>query len=314
MYKLGNFYGRNSYVEWRRSGYTIDNLKPFQEKKFPSESIQVETYLDLVEVVSFLTLMNKRHTLMFRGQGANIPPIPRLFRSDWCFLDHSEYKFNLTAANREKYWSFLSGIGAEVFDVCKKIGLPRWRGLEHIREIQWAIIQHYSLWPTPMIDLTTSLRVASTFALGFGNEGKIDSKSPVNVETGYLFVVAMPHPNASITFDIDQHIALARLNSCCPPIATRPHLQDGFLVGRFPFKNTVDRDSSNKSGLSIRTVAIIELVDKGDFWTKSHPKLPKDALLPTKDPLRDAFEKRFGDGGNYSLIDLARSIENHVST
>ncbi|NOT47046.1 MAG: FRG domain-containing protein [Acidobacteria bacterium] len=309
MYKLPNFYGVEAYREWQNSEFKCKDLSGSRESEFPSGSLEVKNFSELVKVVSFLTLMNKRHTLMFRGQGAKFEPVPRLFRADWCFLEKEDHKFALTEANREKYWSYLPEIGSQVFEICKQFGLPRWRGLKEIREIQWAVIQHYSLWPTPMIDLTTSLRVASAFAFGFSeNEKKTNSRTFVQPVTGYLFVAAMPHPNGSITFDIDQHIALARLNSCCPPAATRPHLQDGFLVGRFPFQNTGDKDSSKKSSLGFRTVAILTLVDEGEFWTESHPKLSKDALLPMNDPLKNAFEEWFGDGGKYDLLLKAREL------
>jgi hypothetical protein len=174
--------------------------------------------------------------------------------------------------------------------------------LRDIREVQWAIIQHYELWPTPLIDITSSLRIAASFAMGLRLANTQEQRR------GFVFVVGMPSSTGSITFDLDQQLCLARLHSACPPVAARPHYQDGFLVGRFPIYSMADFGVKKKSNLLRRLVAKFLLIDEGNFWDEDFPIVREDALYPTDDPLRNRFLEEFGRNGNHSLYDLAKKL------
>jgi hypothetical protein len=247
----------------------------------------VSSFRELVGYVAFLGSMNKRLTLLYRGQVNEWEPIPTLFRDSWtCF--GSDQKFIINTTTRLQYWNELELIGREVYKVCEEdFGLPRRQGLREVREVQWAMIQHCGLWPTPLIDLSSSLRVAATFALDFKHG------SARNPRSGFLCVVGMPHSTGSITFDIDQNLVLARLHSSCPPIASRPHYQDGFLAGRFPMYS-VTGASIEKSSLTKRLIAKFKLEDAGDFWNKYFPILRQNALSPAEDLLLERFLEVFG--------------------
>lgn len=288
MYELRAVYGKAAYDKWCAS--RPDDLEPWQTSPHDAlcDTWVVDRYRDLVECVAFLTVMNKRLSLFFRGQSSDTPPTPRLFRDEW-WPPGGTRKLRITAANRGGYFSALADIGDAVYRICKPLGLPRWRGLRDIREVQWAVIQHYELWPTPLIDLTASLRVAASFALG------IDPVSGKRRDDGFIYVVGMPAPTGSVHFDIDEHVVLARLHSCCPPIAIRPHLQDGFLVGRIPF-SAPDTRAEEKSNLSRRLIAKFRLENRGEFWDEVFPPIPMEALLPPVDPLMDAFLGAFAPG------------------
>ena len=247
----------------------------------------MSSFRELVGYVAFLGSMNKRLTLLYRGQVSKWEPIPTLFRDSWtCF--GSDQKFIINTTTRLQYWNELELIGREVYKVCEEdFGLPRRQGLREVREVQWAMIQHCGLWPTPLIDLSSSLRVAATFALDFKRG------SARNPRCGFLCVVGMPHSTGSITFDIDQNLVLARLHSSCPPIASRPHYQDGFLAGRFPMYS-VTGASIEKSSLTKRLIAKFKLEDAGDFWNKNFPILRQNALSPAEDLLLERFLEVFG--------------------
>jgi len=247
--------------------------------------------------------MNKRLALFYRGQREDRDPLPMLFRDSWRCFDSAE-QLPITEDMRYRYWEELANIGEEVYDVCRAtVGLPRKRGLRDIREVQWAIIQHYELWPTPLIDLTSSLRVAATFAMSFTHG------SPELPRAGFLFVVGMPHLIGSIGFDVDRHIVLARLQSCCPATARRPHFQDGFLVGRFPMYEPSE-SVAEKSSLRRRLIAKFKLVDTGNFWSDDFPLIPQNALIPVDDPLLDAFKKTFGQNASASIYNRTLKIAN----
>jgi hypothetical protein len=137
--------------------------------------------------------------------------------------------------------------------------------------------------------------VAATFAL------------PSSAGTGFLLVAGFPGPSGSVLFDIDQRLVLARLNACCPPIAKRAHLQDGFLAGRFPFD--AERDLFNdKSSLRFRLIAKLRLADDGSFWNGGHSPFPVETLLPPIDPLAVRFMDTFGERGPCDLVKLARQL------
>jgi hypothetical protein len=179
------------------------------------------------------------------------------------------------------------------------------------REVQWALIQHYGLWPTPLIDVTSSLRVAASFALG-GSEAEETEK------TGYLLAVGLPHTTGSITFDIDQQLSLARLSGACPPEAKRPHYQDGFLVGRFPIYEVDGDELVKKSNLSRRLIAKFKLVDhgrvqngsgEGRFWDDAFPVVSEAATTPVQDSFQQRLEAEFGPQGREPVADRARRLK-----
>ena len=303
MYDLQLTYGMKSYKVWQDT--RTDDLR--ETRTSPGDAAKnewkVSSFRQLVERVSFLTSMNKRFTLYFRGQAKNFDPIPSIFRPTWRAFDTNE-DLPINESNRHGYWAELLRLGEGVFQICKStsLGLPRYRGLRDVREAQWAIIQHYGLWPTPLIDVTSSLRVAASFALGCQIESSNVSRS------GYLFVVGMPDATGSITYSIDQHIILARLQSVCPPVAKRPHFQDGYLVGHFPMYDVGNPNATRKSSLSKRLIALFRLTDDGSFWDDDYPMIQATALIPNEDELHDRFLEAFGLSSTSPVAALAHHI------
>jgi hypothetical protein len=261
----------------------------------------VTSYRELVEVVSFLSVMNKRHMLLFRGQGQKIAPLPVLFRKAW----KSPFTEQIFRFDERKYDLIFDHLNAKLCPaVCQfllKEGVPRPRMLKHYREAVWAVVQHYELWPRPLLDLTPNLRVAASFTLF---EGRRD---------GFLYVAAMPQSTDSITFSADQQIIQARLAAACPPAAIRAHFQDGYLVGRFPQKEPGRdvgwADVEDKSNLNRRLAACIPLQNPGgdkSFWdAKNFRVMTREALMPEGDPLLSKFRSLFGPDAGAASVDEA---------
>jgi hypothetical protein len=112
----------------------------------------------------------------------------------------------------------------------------------------------------------------------------------------------------SITFNGDEHYILARLQSACPPIARRPHQQEGFLIGHFPIY-TLNDHLKEQSRLVRRLVAKFTLEDKGKFWDTDFSVPTKNSLLPTEDPLLKRLIKEFGPHSPiFSLQNLAQQL------
>ena len=303
MYKLEKSYGKATYDKW-----VVEKPKDLGDTQTNTDQAnkniwEVKTFRELLECVAFLSSMNKRLTLFFRGQPSDErDPLPVLFRDKWKCFDTQEW-FPLTA-KRQLFWEQLPRIGQQVYKIClsPNLGLPRWRALRDIREVQWAVIQHYGLWPTPLIDITSSLRIAASFAMD------LQVGIPSNHRRGFVFVVGMPSSTGSITFDIDQQLCLARLYSACPPVAKRPHYQDGFLAGKFPIYSMADHRVNEKSNLLRRLVAKFSLADEGSFWDEDFPIIRDTAVYPENDPLRSHFLEEFGMRGQNSLYNLAKDI------
>ena len=82
----------------------------------------------------------------------------------------------------------------------------------------WSLVQHYELWPTPLLDVTTSLRAATSFALGVA----------VRRDEGFVYVFALDDIEGDVMeLDPRSRFAAVRLSAVCPPSTIRPHLQEG---------------------------------------------------------------------------------------
>lgn len=275
-----------------------------------SESLEftvepVESYERLSYIAAFLAVMNKNMILLFRGQRQDFPLLRTLYRSMW--TDEAVNKrLGSIAANRAEYWLSLPAVEKKVYEVLAGEGLPRWRHLEdeHIRYARWAVIQHYELWPTPMLDFSTSLRVGASFALG--PTGKKKWRWPHRTfQEGYLYIAGTTRLRSDLMplfrgkkddkYEIAEGFLSIRLNAVCPPNAVRPHLQEGVLVGLYPVDNLGDLNP-DRNNYGKRLIAKIRLVDRGNFWTKDFPCHTTDALLPAKDPLNDTLHWAIGPG------------------
>lgn len=264
MYPLEHVYSLEAYESWRRRESDPLGDRDLRESRQSARDIsrgrfwEVASWNELRASVSFLTLMNKREVLYFRGQREHYDRcLPLLFRNEWCLGDR---RFALLPTNRGEYYALLRELRSEVLRVARQVGTPRSYILEHVPAAAASVLQHYELWPTHFIDITRALTTAVTFAEG-----------QARGERAYLYVFAMPDLRGSITSDIDQHLTLSRLEAICPPDAKRPHHQDAYLVSRFPEPPGAAHpgdaswdDWQSKTDLMRRVVAKFQLQLQGD--------------------------------------------------
>lgn len=136
-------------------------------------------------------------------------------------------------------------------------------------EYYLSLFQHYDILPTPLIDITQSLRVAASFALQSSDKG-------------FLYIFGLPYPNQSISHYTDLGIVLVKLQNVCPVSALRPRYQEGYLVGKYPIRPTKEASDN----LARRLVAKFELNNThGDFWDADFQKMPINVLYPKNDPI-----------------------------
>ena len=149
------------------------------------------------------------------------------------------------------------------------------------RILRWAIIQHYEIHPTPLLDVTQSLRIAASFA---------SQKNKTN--EAFLYVLGVPNSSGAITANAEAGLQTIRLSSVCPPSAMRPHLQEGYLLGEYPEIGDIDQEQDyilNEIDFGKRLVAKFRF-NPSKFWTKGgqFQVIGPKALYPSdkQDPLQ----------------------------
>jgi len=304
LYPVELIYSIKAYEAWRwreANPSTNLDLRDFRQgwrEVAISRPWEVSSWDELRAAISFLTLMNKRNVLYFRGQSAHYERcLPVLFRDEW-YLNGR--RLALSAANRGVYYALLRDLSLQVLDVARRVGTPRTYILEHVPAAAASVLQHYELWPTHFIDLTRSLPTAVAFAEGDGRR-----------ERACLYVFSMPDLRGSITSDLDQHLTLSRLEAVCPPDAKRPHHQDAYLVSRFPEPSGSARpgdrtwdDWQDKTDLMRRIVAKFILRLQGGMLLGA-PRIELSYLTP---PLT---EDKFG---RILYEYLLPTVERHVAS
>ena len=191
-------------AEVRQQWTTVPSLRA-------ADAFDVSDFRRLVRVVAELGYYNYSFNLLFRGQGNDYPDqngrtklYPSIFRPN-------VGKSSLPKPVRERRYRVL----LQASDLLK----ARYdSGSDLVRHpaFAWALLQHYEICPTPLLDLTQSLRVAASFAL-------------CDRTSGYLYVLAVPQLHGTITYSVNDSLQLVKLSNVCPPLALRPHFQERYL-------------------------------------------------------------------------------------
>jgi hypothetical protein len=232
----------------------------------------VSSYRGLLQKVAALTYHNSRFRILFRGQCADYTvnhrgePVARssLYPSILRSTGEKERKaelnrrFALLARTEEKLRESLAA-----------------RDVHRDRIVRWAIIQHYEIMATPLLDVTSSLQTALSFALA-GNR-----------DEGYIFALAFPQLTGLISVSIESLTQVIDLTQICPPDALRPHFQSGVLVGDYP---TVDNTTSTHGGkgmvgnnFSCRLLSKFRLTDCRNWINEGFVPTRSDILFPDAD-------------------------------
>ena len=180
----------------------------------------VDSYLTLAARIAELQYRNRGHVLLFRGQNRDWKTLKGLTTLKPSIFRYPPGKLSLPDSTLEHRYAALleaENLLAEKWSALAKLGRQK---LVRERLLRWSIIQHYEICPTPLLDVTHSLRIAASFA-GSG-PGAI------------LYVLAVPNVSGAITADAEAGLQIVRLSSVCPPAAIRPHIQEGYLLSEYP--------------------------------------------------------------------------------
>jgi hypothetical protein len=238
-------------------------------------AFSVKSYRELVEHVARLSYANPNQLLFFRGQDRDFQSkaggstlYPAIYRGDNVPRRELEYRFEqLDAAARILSTRFTKASVEGHRDVARK------------RYIQWSILQHYEVVPTPLLDLTHSLRVACSFA-------QYGSTDP----TCYVYVIGLPYTSNRIALNSEEDIVNIRLLSICPPAALRPYFQEGYMAGT----PDVSFDFESKTELDFRNRLVAKFAiprAKVRFWRGGFAAIPQEALYPPGDRIQELCAK-----------------------
>ena len=241
----------------------------------------VTGYLDLAKKVAELQFKNREHVLVFRGQPKDYMTkankVPRsLLKATIFRLEGSRIP---TAKILESRFKKLNCAESELQSAYTEEGLEGSDQLRRQRILRWAILQHYEVCATPLLDVSHSLRIAASFATHKNTR-----------ESAYLFVFGIPNLSGAVTASSEAGLQIIRLASACPPDAIRPHIQEGYLLGEYPEVSDFGAESAYQYGemdFGRRLVAKFRFNPRTLLSNGDYPLASDKALLPSgrRDPL-----------------------------
>jgi hypothetical protein len=244
----------------------------------------VADFMDLANKVAELQFRNRDFILMFRGQHGdyrNRAGQTSLASSLMRSADPGRPVARGVLAAR---FGRLVVAEQALVAAYRRQGLLGGERLERQRILRWAILQHYEICPTPLLDVTQSLRVAASFA------------SHRAGAQAYLFVLGIPHISGAVTASAEAGLQVVCLASACPPTAVRPHIQEAYLLGEYPDFSSLEQQmfySQAEMDFGRRLIAKFSFAPE-TFWDPggNFPKVGAQALYPgpAQDPMCDLAE------------------------
>ncbi|WP_417673903.1 FRG domain-containing protein [Roseibium sp.] len=250
-----------------------------------SKGHEVSDFFELAAKIAELQFRNRSHVLFYRGQ-----------HRDWI----AESQFHIGSTLRptifrrpihpqNSTWlsprfERLRQIEPQLVQTFRNNDFLGADEITKYRILRWAIIQHYEICETPLLDVTQSLRIGASFA-SVGNK----------TGSAFLFVLGVPNVSGAITASAEAGLQTIRLSSVCPPTAMRPHIQEGFLLGEYPEIGDIDQKqnySLHEVDFGKRLVAKFRF-NPTKFWTNrgQFQEVGRRALYPSEkeDPVRAAL-------------------------
>ncbi|WP_073138753.1 FRG domain-containing protein [Muricoccus roseus] len=238
---------------------------------------RVGSYPELAARVAELQYRNRHHVLLYRGQERDWRSVrgfttlkPTIFRPP----DGRKTLPDQLVEERYETLRLAEQRLAEGFEALRALGRQR---VARERLLRWAILQHYEVCGTPLLDVTHSLRIAASFAsLSVGTSLSADDEA-------CLLVLAVPHLSGAITASAEGGLQIVRLASVCPPSAMRPHLQEGYLLGEYPEMIGLSQKQHYRPfemDFGRRIVAKFRFEPRAFWGDPAFPCVPREALYP----------------------------------
>ena len=231
---------------------------------------RVQRYDELLKRVATLSFHNSRFRLLFRGQTNDY----RIESHDGTGGRSVLFPSILRKSKASPKQRFARLRQAERLLVDE---LPREDSLHlNLPLSRWAILQHYEVCETPLLDVTHSLQVALSFAFG-------DQKNRPK-DDAFLYVLAVPHLTGPVSVSIESMTQTIDLSQLCPPEALRPHFQSGSLLSDYPGRQELGQRRTTSSlvpdDFACRLLTKFHLVDLRKWKRQGFSQIPTDLLFP----------------------------------
>jgi hypothetical protein len=235
--------------------------------------------MELSTKIAELQFRNRDFILMFRGQHGDYKNRSGRTSVKSSLMRATDPARPLSdSAIKHRFMKLVIAERALVAEYRRRGLLGRER-LERQRILRWAILQHYEICKTPLLDVTQSLRIAASFASDHASD------------EAYLLVLGIPHVSGAVTASAEAGLQIVCLASVCPPTAVRPHIQQGYLLGEYPDVTSPEQElfySQAEMDFGRRLIAKFCFKPDG-FWDKrgNFPLVEHDALYPdaSQDPM-----------------------------
>ena len=247
----------------------------------------VTDYMSLAKKIAALQYRNRDYVLMLRGQGSDYRNRQKFSSIRPSIFRPGGSSKLVTKTMIERRFDKLKAAEGLLVERYKAGGFRDPDRIERHRLLRWAILQHYEICSTPLLDVTHSLRVAASFA------------SAAAKAEAFIMVLGIPQISGGVSASAEAELVAIRLASVCPPEAVRPHIQEGYLLGEYPELSDWSAASLVKPyevDFGLRLIAKFRF-DPKSFWGERHegttprsafPQVPRVALFPSAadDPLR----------------------------
>jgi hypothetical protein len=246
-----------------------------------------------------LQFYNRQYQLFFRGASKErySEKRPKLTEHDLEFKEYIQDKMttiypSLFSLNCNKKFEMLEDIKRELRK--KLIGKNHFFDKTGFREFRYfdetvlAIIQHYKIFKTNFLDITSSLSIACSFAL------------MKQQNEGIIYVLGLPYISDIITYSPQDEIVNVKLTSIITPAAKRPLNQEGYLVGPYPYTELDNKSRKRVFDFSRRLIAKFRISNADEkFWDggyhnidvleKKNDKYKKDVFFKFCDKFKNEY-------------------------
>jgi len=251
----------------------------------------VGSYSDLLKKIAALNFHNSSLQLYYRGQtedyqvhqsNSSLPVRSNLYPKILRSLPAERKKRSARISQRTAILEKADGMLRKEL----KIGY-----IHRHRLVRWSILQHYEVCATPMIDVTSSLQIALSFAVS--NKQK----------DGFLFVFGLPHQSGPISTSVESMTQVIDLAKFCPPEFARPHFQCASFLADYPTglnpSDLVEMAPRLEANFACRLVTKFRLVGLSRWKTHGFFPTPETILYPNdKDdlfPLMDSIRRALSE-------------------
>lgn len=239
----------------------------------------ITNYWSLVELVAQIAALNPGYELLYRGQSREY----RGPRERNHVLWPSLWRNSQRRPAFDERCRFLKETDSRLLRSCLSYRYQDKRVIEKMKSspvARWALIQHYGIAETPLLDLTRSLQIACAFALE-------------KTDVGYLYILGLPYQHEMFMTDNLAGLINVSLLGVTPYDAKRPLAQDGYLAGqndwwRLYASSEEGYSESRKVDFADRIVIVFRLEDRDNFWTNCPTgKVGTERLYPREDAFLD---------------------------